>query len=459
MRIESRIRGLDATRVLVALGVFATVALRNWSPIVYGAQYLMVFAIFLHLARRRMKFQAGIYVAFYGFFAMWCLLSTLWARETERSLSGTIGVFQFVLISATVAAYVIAEREPEFLMDCLAWSVVGLVLVLIILTPIDVWREAIAPVADASSAANRLGHTVSYHPNALGRIASIGAFIWIYKFRSNRTHRLLNLLMIFGLVAVLLLTKSRLSIALFVVLVLLYLLFTSPNLGKLTMRLILGGAGLGLVYWAVLHIPVLYNTVGFRFTAMLGATGAVDASTSTRAEMVDIAFDLFSQNPIFGVGFQNFSYYYYHEYSGWAETYAHNNYSELLADLGLVGIISYYSIPLWVAYWFFRRFRTSERAGRTLSSFLFLLAASQLAADFASISFTSDFVQLVTALLFSWMILEDRRNRALVRRLPLGTARGSRYPGDPHRPSRRQSGIYRDLVLKRMRQPNGASVH
>lgn len=402
---DGRLIGSDLTSVLIALGIFATVALRNWEPVMYAAQYLMVLAIFIHLAKMRLKFHAGMYVAFFGFFAVWCLFSTFWAHDIDRSLSGTIGVVQFVVVGGAIGAYVIVERSPEFLLNCLAWSVFGLVVVLVALTPLDVWLETMEPMIDASSDANRLGGTVGYHPNALGRVLSVGAFIWIYKLRSDRAHRLLKVLVVVALVSVLILTKSRLSIAIFVVLVFLHLLLTSPSLSRFMMRAILGTAALGLIFWAVVNIPVLYDTVGFRFMAMLGLEGTVDASTSTRADMVDVALDLFSRNPFLGVGFENYAYYYYHEYSGWAETYAHNNYAELLADLGLVGLISYYAVPLWVSYKLLRRLRIVGSDERMLVSFLFLLASSQLAADFAGISYTNDFVQLVTVLLFSWVIL------------------------------------------------------
>lgn len=399
------------TRFLVALGIFATVALRNWDLVMYSAQYLMVLAIFIHLAKHRLKFQAGLYLAFYGVFALWCLASAFWAVDTDRVLSGALGIVHFVVLGTALAAYTIAQRSPEFILNCVAWSIAGLVVVLLLLTPTEVWLQALEPTADASTDANRLGSTVRYHPNALGRIASIGTFIWIFKLKSESSHRVLKALVIVALVAVLVLTKSRLSIALLVVLVLLLFFFTARTLAQYLVRAITGLIASLVGIWAVLSIPILYDTIGFRFVAMLGLEGSVDASTSTRAEMTRIAFELFERNPITGVGFQHYSYYYFNEYSGWAETSAHNNYAEILATLGIVGLLSYYTLLVWITYKLFRLLRKTTDSGRPLAAFLFLLAVSQLVADFASISYTSDFIQLLTALLFGWVIVIRNEQR------------------------------------------------
>lgn len=404
--------GSAFTRFVIAIAIFATVALRNWEAVVYAAQGLMVFVIFVHFLKNRLKFNAGSYFLSYGVFALWCLLSAFWAHEQDRALTGAVGVVQFVVLGTTLAAYIIAERSPHFLLDCLAWSTAGLALVLLVLTPTDVWREALQQTAVASSDENRLGYTVRYHPNALGRVMMIGALLWVYKFRIASKNRFPIALMAVGLVGILILTKSRLSIALFVVILVLFILLTSKNAAKLALRSGVGALILSAAYWAMMNIPVLYAAVGFRFAAMLGLTGSVDASTSTRVEMTKIALELFARQPLWGVGFENYSYYYYYDYSGWAETYAHSNFAELLASLGLVGMISYYVIPIWLTISLLRLFRRIDPEKRTLVALLLVLAVSQLIADFASIAYTNEFVQLTTVLVYCSvraMSLENKR--------------------------------------------------
>lgn len=392
----------------------------------YAAQAMMLLGMVVHLAKTQVKFAIGAYVMFYGCFALWCLTSTLWSAQQERAFNGAIGIVHFVILGTALIAYITAERNPEFILNCLAWSTLGLIVVLITQTPPDVWHETLQPIDDASSDENRLGSAVGYHPNALGRVLLIGTFIWIYKLKASRAHFTLKALAIAAMVATLLLTKSRLSIALFIALVFFFLLFNSPSLGKFILRTITGTIALSLTLWAILNIPVLYDAFGFRFAAMLGVEGERDASTSTRFEMTGIAIDMFAQNPLLGVGFDNYSHYYYHEYHGWAETYAHNTYAELLAGLGLIGIVTYYAIPIFVTFRLYRHFRQAGHQNRTQATFLFLLAATQLVADVASISYTNDFVQLTTALLLGWVLVieSDSRNGRSVQQTA-GRAQGA----------------------------------
>ena len=400
-------RGFDVTKLLVAFGIFASVALRNWDFVVYGAQYLMILAIFFSIVTKRQKFQAGIYLGFFGAFATWCLLSVFWAADQESALSGTLGILQFVFVGAAIAAYGIAERNPKFLLDCLAWAVAGVVVVLLVFTPFDVWAEALQPVADASSGENRLGYTVRYHPNALGRILAIGALIWVYKLHSEPSRKLLKVLIIGAVVATLLLTKSRLAIAMFIGSLILYFLISTRNLGRMVLALILLSIALAAGLWAVFNVPLLYDTFGFRFAAMLGLEGDVDASTSTRNDMLWVALDLFRQNPLLGVGLNNFSYYYFNEYAGWAATTAHSNFAEVLAGLGLLGIVTYYALPTFITFRLLRLAPQARRAQQLLVPFLLTLSLSQLLFDVGSISLTSEFVQLVTVVLFVYVFVDS----------------------------------------------------
>ena len=68
----------------------------------------------------------------------------------------------------------------------------------------------------------------------------------------------------------------------------------------------------------------------------------IDASTNTRINMIKYGFEMFKSNPILGVGIGNYAYYGYHIYGLFAEVYSHNNYIEMLSNIGIVGFISYY---------------------------------------------------------------------------------------------------------------------
>lgn len=99
---------------------------------------------------------------------------------------------------------------------------------------------------------------------------------------------------------------------------------------------------------AVIFIPFLSETIGYRFvgvfTGLLG-DGSVDMSGVERDYYRSTALMLFSRNPILGVGFEGFAAY-LESIGYWHVAYSHCNYTELLSNIGIVGLSVYYSMYL-----------------------------------------------------------------------------------------------------------------
>ena len=68
-----------------------------------------------------------------------------------------------------------------------------------------------------------------------------------------------------------------------------------------------------------------------------------DGSAQTRIRMIEKAYEIFKEHPILGMGLNTFA-----QSAGFG-AYAHNNYMELLANLGLSGCLIYY-IPLLIYF-------------------------------------------------------------------------------------------------------------
>ena len=87
-------------------------------------------------------------------------------------------------------------------------------------------------------------------------------------------------------------------------------------------------------------VPALYKNVGRRFMSMLGELGIIefqtDNSSKLRMTYAEDAIELWKNKPIFGGGYNNFRLN-----SGY-NTYSHNNYTELLCSVGVIGTLIYY---------------------------------------------------------------------------------------------------------------------
>lgn len=397
--VQRGILNFDLCRASICLAIVATVALKNWSYVVYVAQVFMILTVAHKCSKQPALPNVMFYVAFYGSFVFWCLLSTFWSTSPERAVTALVGVVQFVVVGLFVALYSIMERDTDFLLECLAWAGVALLVVLAVVTPRSDWIASMQAISDTASAKNRVGVTAGYHPNALGYICSVCIVLWLYKYRKNR-RRLWCLFLVAAFIVVLLFTKSRLSIIMAACCVAAYYVLASKSTLRSLGIVVVVVTVLSVVLWALLNIPMFYQLVGFRFAAMFGIAGSVDASTTTRGDMARIAFDLFVENPITGVGFANYAVHYYFDYSGWALTYAHNNYAELLADLGVVGIITYYAVPVWSLVTLIRFRKNAEKD--EMHFVLIALTICLLVSDYASISYTNDFVHIFWATAFAY---------------------------------------------------------
>ena len=142
---------------------------------------------------------------------------------------------------------------------------------------------------------------------------------------------------------------------------------------------------LTIVGVAVLQLP-MFSEVLDRMSSMVDAfsgTGG-DSSTIIRMALVDIGWDLFYQSPITGVGVNNPSVFTYFVY-GKENYYLHNNYIELLAGTGVIGLLAYYSMYIYIAYNLirYRNFHSSEYV------MVLILFLSQIVMDMGMVSYES----------------------------------------------------------------------
>ena len=123
------------------------------------------------------------------------------------------------------------------------------------------------------------------------------------------------------------------------------------GLGKISLRRILIlGIVLILVpivmYYTVMTWDALYYVLGRRLEPFFAGLsnrnfGEVDV---VRFEMIKVGIDLFAKRPFLGYGIGS-----YRLVAGF-NTYAHNNYIELLVSIGLIGLL--FTIQCISMYWY-----------------------------------------------------------------------------------------------------------
>lgn len=224
--------------------------------------------------------------------------------------------------------------------------------------------------------------------NVIGMIVGTGAFFF---FHLTMTKKKLFVIPTILLVFIGLLTGSRKAVfaALVGILVYSYLHLRSQK-GKHKK-----GVGIILIVFLILVIlmylcyanETLYNIIGQRIEGFFGTWfggESTEASARIRSEMTDRAMDLFWEKPVFGWGIEGFALN--TEYG----VYSHNNYTEVLANFGIVGFLIFYVYKFVILIQQFRLIKFSEsQEERSLNIFLAVWLLLTLLLDFGAVSINS----------------------------------------------------------------------
>lgn len=107
-------------------------------------------------------------------------------------------------------------------------------------------------------------------------------------------------------------------------------------------------AGFILLY-VLFKIPIVYNVLGYRIEEMVSILNGVEQGDTSRLLLVLYGVEWFQEHPVLGVGINNYRVLstVTAPFVG-MDFYAHNNFIELLVDVGIVGTILYYSIYVFL---------------------------------------------------------------------------------------------------------------
>lgn len=271
-------------------------------------------------------------------FAIWSLvffflgaLTLLYTPDKSMTLTRVKSLLQVLVFANLLMPYLLESREKyhTFLISSLLASVF-LVAKLLFSAPLRVVMQ------------QRLGLTAQVGPNTVGYIFSIVAVIAFFLFLKQRKWW-------WVLVSIAFTSLSFLSGSKKVVLFIGVGIFLLVLLNQRTLK---GAILLGIlclvviaIFTALLFIwEPLYQFLGSRIIGMISVlrgTG-VEESTNIRLDMIQEGWALFLQKPLFGWGLGAFTVL-----SKW-NMYSHNNYTELLVSVGLIGTIAYYFLYVYL---------------------------------------------------------------------------------------------------------------
>lgn len=338
------------------------------------------------------KVQLNGYTLWYLLVIAFSAISMLWA---EKAVTGSLyAMFVALVLTFCVmnAVNSLDRLEACIMVFVIAADIMGIML--------------IATGQLTVEEGDRLGAEVTGNANSFSALLMVSsvfaAWFFVYKKGFQKYFCLASLIFQMFMMG---LSGGRKTVIVVVVCLLWFILMHDTSKSRKVAGNVLKAAViLALLYWAVMKIPVLYTSIGARFeelfTMLSGGESAVSSDT-VRDEMVRMGLQKWLECPIWGYGLDTFKYY-NREMTGHFY-YAHNNYVELLYDLGLLGIVLYYSFYIYL----FQKLRKLPHAVREFKILGMGILFGLLIYDFGGISYYTVFIQI--ALCLVGIILRNTR--------------------------------------------------
>ncbi len=261
-------------------------------------------------------------------FCLISLLSSIWAIDFATAFRASISLF--LLAGMSILVYqVFDKKDTDKLLITIFFAGVALIFYTAITAGFDKYFNAIIT-------GKRLGGAMNA-PNIFGVYCSISFVIGLYLLKKNKVlYGLFLVVLLSGILA----SGSRNA---FIIMILgsilsMYYAFKQIAYSK---RIIY--TFLLIALFVILYLTGVFNGVFERFNELESSSGVGDIndpSFNSRLFMIEFGLEKFINRPFFGYGISNAQFLLEKVF---ARTYLHNNYIELLVNVGLIGFCFYYA--------------------------------------------------------------------------------------------------------------------
>ncbi len=343
--------------------------------------------------------QALKYILWYSCVVLMCAFSMIWAKVNIWNYVYALFKDTFIPLICfiiCVEIYLSNNHTPFDLFNCLIVAEVFVVLRAIFYTP---WMEMFQSF-DSRLFASGLGRNYNDFTTQMTLVSLILSYMSFYV--NKKYKRIFFIFMIFIII-----TASRKAIIISILgFVIFYLCSSGINIKKLMKRLLIITVILGLLLFVIFHNDFLYSLVGEKLLSMIQSFGLssseirstisasdIDHSLHGRAVLREEAFKQFIENPILGIGYYNFQYF--NRYN----LYTHNNYLELLANLGIVGFTLYYCMYFSIFITALRKIMNKQDK-QAIFKFVLIYISMLVVMEYAQITFFRLFALVPTIIVF-----------------------------------------------------------
>ena len=261
------------------------------------------------------------------------------------------------------------------------------------------------------STSNRFGQDLFGNSNILANLLMKSALyaIWLLVYSENKIiHKMVLTLCLVASYYGMFLSGGRKFIIIPAIFLYILLFFKRDSRGRKHLVKYTGVviAIVIAVYYLIMNVPAFYAVIGERMESLFSfiRTGhsISGKSAEIRVTMIEIGFNKWMDSPIWGYGFDSFKYY--NRLMTGHFYYSHNNYIELLYDLGIIGFAIYY----WF-YWklFYVAWKGKNSYTPEIRAFVIGIVFSMLVFEYGAVNYTVTSTQIM--LFFAYTLLKEPR--------------------------------------------------
>ena len=363
--------------------VFAFYNVANVAPLVAIVMFAASFFVLLEKSKNRIMIP--YITVWYLTLILYGGLSGIWAQFfTSYNITFVIKLCIILLISTSVAVYVDTMEDLDRIMSLFVAGALIIVLLECTAVPPGGWKN---------------GSVGSYfsgnNPNDITVWIDLASAIAFYRAYVDGKKWMYPLVAVFIAFCVFSSSRKGLLASIAGPMMIVFLSVGKKNYFlRIIAALLIGTAVLMLV----MENDTLYTVIGRRFEAMFDYfTGeGSDGSIALRRRYIEAAKSMFNESPIIGKGMGNYSRILESEYY-LGNFYSHNNYWQILSELGLIGFVIYFSMYVYCSVIFLRAYFVERRK---IAVLFITVMTMMIVLDSGIISYSSKFGQLVIAILY-----------------------------------------------------------
>lgn len=351
---------------------------------------MFALTLYCYFFQIRTKFKTLFTSKWYFIFFLFITLSFVWSIDRSAGSSVYEAVTRTLIYALCLDLFCDSKENTDYMLNVLIAAGVLYAIHVLLVTPISAYGTA------------RVGVAVNAQRNFVGQVCSLTSIIAFVKLMNEKNHRLIWLFSTIICYAVACITGSRKAFLMFPFAIVLYI-FTLKNVNKKIKYLLLTIA-IGIIFLFIyLQSSYLQEYFGDRLFAIFD-DDTDDASVVMREYLGQTAVSLFLNSPIIGNGCYAVAAYLNSIGFDFA-VYAHNNYLEILADYGLIGIFLYYRFHIKVLWQSIKNKFTSM-----YYQLIFVFIAAIMLMDYGQVSYQKNmyiFMLVIVCSSLKWDNSED----------------------------------------------------